>query len=105
MWLNLGDERINEIIAVLNAGTARPDLGAELQAKLDDEAANKEVHAQYRSAAQERQEDGELEVDDDAVVSVGDDPGAYVMAWKWVPAENAGVKVEDTEQGSEHSSR
>ena len=28
--------------------------------------------------------DGELEIDDDAVVSRGDDDGAYVQAWVWV---------------------
>lgn len=29
--------------------------------------------------------EGELEIDDDAVVSRGDDHGAYVSAWVWVP--------------------
>lgn len=28
--------------------------------------------------------DGELEFDDNPVVSRGDDPGAYVMCWRWV---------------------
>lgn len=28
--------------------------------------------------------DGDLEFDDNAVVSMGDDPGAYVQCWKWV---------------------
>ncbi len=28
--------------------------------------------------------DGELEIDDNAVVSHGDDNGAYVQAWVWV---------------------
>ena len=30
----------------------------------------------YRKAAKKRSKDGELEVDDDAIVSRGDDPGA-----------------------------
>ncbi len=30
-------------------------------------------------------EDGEIEVDRDARVSIGDDDGAYVEAWVWVP--------------------
>jgi hypothetical protein len=30
---------------------------------------------------------GNVDVDDDAVVSRGDDPGAYVQAWVWVPFE------------------
>jgi hypothetical protein len=46
--------------------------------------------AKYRAAA-ERQ-DGELEVDPDAVVSMGDDPGAYVMSWQWVTDEDAGIE-------------
>ena len=36
-------------------------------------------------------EDGELEFDDDAAVSLGDDDGAYVMCWKWVSADEAGI--------------
>jgi hypothetical protein len=28
---------------------------------------------------------GELEIDENAPVSRGDDPGAYVQAWVWVP--------------------
>jgi len=30
---------------------------------------------------------GEIEVDSDAIISYGDDPGAYVAAWVWVPFE------------------
>lgn len=29
--------------------------------------------------------DGECEIDGNAKVSMGDDPGAYVQAWVWVP--------------------
>lgn len=38
----------------------------------------------FRQAAMERSKDGELEVDDGAIVSRGDDAGAYVQAWLWV---------------------
>ena len=32
--------------------------------------------------------DGELEVDDDAIVSIAEQPeGAYVQCWVWVPKE------------------
>ena len=41
----------------------------------------------YVEAAQKRQEDGKIEIDDDAVVSYGEDPVAYVMAWIWVSDE------------------
>lgn len=41
--------------------------------------------ARYRAFAQGYlQRDGDLEFDDNAVVSMGDDPGAYVQGWKWV---------------------
>jgi hypothetical protein len=30
------------------------------------------------------QEDGEVEIDDDAALSEGDDNGTYVAAWVWV---------------------
>lgn len=33
----------------------------------------------------------DLEVDDDAEVSMGEDPGAYVMSWTWVDAADAGL--------------
>lgn len=31
--------------------------------------------------------DGEIEIDDDAVISRGDKRGAYVAAWVWVAAD------------------
>jgi hypothetical protein len=38
----------------------------------------------YVSAAQTKTKEGDLEIDDSAIVSKGDDSGAYVMAWLWV---------------------
>ena len=38
----------------------------------------------YRQAALCRARSGELEIDPGAVVSKGDDAGAYVMAWLWI---------------------
>lgn len=38
----------------------------------------------FRDAAQKYAIDGELEFDDDAKVSFGDDPGAYVQCWRWI---------------------
>jgi hypothetical protein len=42
--------------------------------------------AAYRDAVKVRE--GELEVDDNAIVSVSDDDGAYVMTWSWVSADD-----------------
>jgi len=42
--------------------------------------------AWMRSAARDQyQKDGEIEIDDHAIVSRGDSCGAYVAAWVWVP--------------------
>lgn len=46
-----------------------------------------------RAAKRIHSEDGEVEVDSDAVVSRGDDDGAYVAAWVWVP--NSVARQED----------
>lgn len=50
----------------------------------------------YRGAIEPQ--DGQCGLDNDAEISFGVDPGAYVMVWTWVPAEDAGfmlVEVED----------
>lgn len=53
--------------------------------------------ALYKAAAlKEHHEEGECEIDDDAIVSMGADPGAYVMAWIWVAGAQAGIS-EDKE--------
>lgn len=38
-------------------------------------------------AKREYEREGEIEIDDDAKVSMGDDDGAYVEAWVWVNFE------------------
>jgi hypothetical protein len=39
----------------------------------------------YRELAREQyQSDGEIEIDDNAVISRGADNGSYVQAWVWV---------------------
>ena len=51
----------------------------------------------FRSRARELyHEDGEIEVDGDASVSIADDEGAYVAAWVWVPLTE---KKNDSEVG------
>ena len=47
----------------------------------------------YRDHASEHlTDDGAVEIDDNALVSIGNDPGAYVMAWVWV--DNADLPEE-----------
>lgn len=44
------------------------------------------VDQYYRDIAMDtRHKDGDIEFDDDAKVSIGDDDGAYVQAWVWIP--------------------
>lgn len=55
----------------------------------------------YVAAAQQHRllEEGTLEVDGWAVVSRGDDDGAYVMAWLWISNTAAGIKGDEEEEG------
>ena len=49
-----------------------------------------DIHA-YRAGADKLARDGEIEVDDEASVSMGGDAGAYVQAWLWVSDAVAGI--------------
>ncbi len=44
----------------------------------------KTTDAYVEAAKAVHQNDGTLEIDDGAAVSMGSDPGAYVQAWVWV---------------------
>jgi hypothetical protein len=47
-----------------------------------------EMDVWFRARAKELYyKDGEIEVDSNAIISYGDDAGAYVAAWVWVPLE------------------
>lgn len=74
------------------------DLMERITAMVREECVPKhrEIVDSYRAAVEVR--DGELEMDNDAEVSLGDDPGAYVMVWKWVPAEDAGFYSEEEDE-------
>lgn len=55
------------------------------KAVADLEAAEPQAE-RYRAAAKTKlHNEGTLEVDDDAVVSISKDDGAYVQAWVWIP--------------------
>ena len=58
----------------------------------DETPENEARWAAYRKAAKALHEDeGEVEIDDGAMVSEGDDDGAYVAAWVWVNKLDAGI--------------
>jgi hypothetical protein len=71
----------------LQGGSVRP---IELDDEEDDsDDSDPEKEARYLEAARRlHQKDGVLEIDDDAIVSMGSDPGAYVAAWVWVSNED-----------------
>jgi hypothetical protein len=94
MWHNLtkGDAELIKIALKDKGGAPFERIAREL----DDAIAEQEgpVATAYREAAFKRSKDGELEVDAGAVVSMGDDPGAYVAAWLWIPKEDAVKEAE-----------
>jgi hypothetical protein len=76
-------------------------LARQMQAALrliKDEQKEQSKLSSYRVAAKSMffVNDGECEVDDNAIVSDGEEPGAYVAAWIWVPDSELG----DTEANS-----
>lgn len=75
------------LIVLIEEGLSFSDaLNAFAERRSDDEQS-------YVQAAREKvaNQEGSLEVDDNAVVSESDDGGAYVMGWVWVDAEEAGL--------------
>lgn len=53
----------------------------------------------FRQGAREAwAREGEIEIDPGAIVSMGGDPGAYVMAWVWVSNEEAGIESEEEDE-------
>jgi len=97
MWLRLEDQELALIDAALRSARGDqpedPDaiaLADRIAAKI---AEGKEPwRADYINAVET---DDELEVDDDAIVSEGGDPGAWVMAWVWITDAQAGHEEED----------
>lgn len=120
MWINLDDNQMTSIesalahrisgmrqaIDVLMDGNQSLNKDAidritahqiELQALLDTFGEKrKEFNPAdpYRAFAKSQATD-EVEIDDDAIVSPGGDPGAWVHAWVWVTNEEAGLFSSD----------
>lgn len=87
-WLGT-DEEVSgaDVIAKLN------ELHRERVSDEEDEATQV-----YISTARARyHREGEVEIDDNAVVSESDDGGAYVAAWVWVSDADAGFANEEEE--------
>jgi hypothetical protein len=64
--------------SLMNAISAASEFIAEHDA-------NQETYSEAIQAARdEHHRDGEVELDDEVLLSVGDDPGIYVSAWVWI---------------------
>jgi hypothetical protein len=84
MWVQLDREQIERLL-VLAHDNELPDVAEKLQNYLDLEAKESPSTRQYLQAAKQLYgREGELEFDDDTVVSGGVGEGAYVMAWRWI---------------------
>ncbi|MGQ0565622.1 MAG: hypothetical protein ACT4OK_11195 [Gemmobacter sp.] len=99
MYVQLTTEDLALLVAALSTLTVAPakELCHRLQEKIDLSLnqRSQEIDAAYVAAAQAQHgDDGFCEIDDGALVSIGDDPGAYVMAWVWVDAADAGICVQ-----------
>lgn len=110
MWIQLDDAKLREIVTLLrerakihptsNAYADNKEAISDINAAeriewyLNDQVVNKEDNDKYRDAARDLLTD-EDDVDADAVISEGDDPGAYVMCWKWVSHTEAGFVLCD----------
>jgi ATP-dependent protease HslVU (ClpYQ) peptidase subunit len=94
MWLSMNKSEIHKLKKALTlAGYSGPGAHgpfARLRDKLDEVLQDDKnpVLRAYRRRAKKLHKEGELEIDDDAVVSCGDDRGAYVQAWVWVKDED-----------------
>lgn len=104
MWINLDDNEIHLIrralsfwcesektIPASDGGETAKQMTA-LQASIEEamEKVRANEGSAHRAAAQDRANDN-LQVDDDAIVSLGDDPGCWVHAWIWISDTKAGV--------------
>ena len=81
---------IKHIIKVLRERGHPKDkaLIATLKGTLPKNMEERKAFDEYREAAKQKHihDEGNIEVDDGAVVSIGED-GAYVQAWTWIENE------------------
>lgn len=92
MWVRLENEEIDQILSLIPSGP----LAEKLRREPDPDA------AAFIAAVDI---DDDLEVDEDAVVSRGEDDGAFVMSWVWVTNEAAGITLADLEDDEDADTR
>lgn len=97
----------NQAKALLERIITEPAIGQRARANvlaaqfiLDTEAKEQIEQTALRSrylpeAKAAYEEEGEVEIDDNALVSAGSEPGAYVQAWVWVADKTGNEMSED----------
>jgi len=97
MWIQITDEQAEAVTKLMSSESLgySYDLPEEVVAELralakkireaQVDTKNPVLQAYVAKAKEQRYRESDYEIDNDAVVSPGSDPGAYVMAWVWVP--------------------
>lgn len=103
MWINLDPNElklINDALAVSD-DELRIEGARALRVKFVDceKDSRSALHQHFNEVAFDKYEDeGTLEIDrqgdETAMVSISDDGGAYVMAWRWVSNDEADICTE-----------
>ena len=92
----LGCETVKVLAGLLASHPERETAKGCLQILAERSGAfsAKEEVSHYQIGAEKLAKDGEIEVDDEATVSMGGDDGAYVQVWLWVSDEMAGMPLD-----------
>lgn len=80
IWISIDEDHFDGLVETSRVAYIREQI---------EQYRRKTIDLDYIRAVKEKE--GTLEVDESAVVSFGDDDGAYVMTWSWVSNEEAGV--------------
>jgi hypothetical protein len=94
MWIQLSEDQEAALwrIVTLDEADVPPDDFRVIAERLAFYATPEANDQRYRDGVQT---DDELECDDDAVTSPGDDDGAFVQTWTWVTNQQAGIEDDD----------
>ncbi len=97
---SLDDQGIDELCEELNVGNvdmnealiALKERGLDFGSCVNAFGVSSDEDPFAKAADENFHSEGDIEIDGTTVVSRGDDmEGAYVLAWKWVSAEDAGI--------------
>jgi len=93
MWLNLEAKDLEAVCSLLRGKAPmhfadQEALAGRIEAAVKNMTVGKVEQAYVEAAKEFEHKDGECEIDSDAVVSLSDDAGAYVMAWVWVDEDS-----------------